>query len=351
MTQALFFFEKFMKELSQDRLSHITSRHKNLIFNSFIRTIKTFSPKNFEFEYDEMPIWIQLIHSKDGGLRQVSSEWFSCCENVLKIFNYPLGNILSEISDCFLAYRLGQFKLVRKILESKEEISLEEEALKLRMEISQGNLTKKLLDEVLLFPETDMLKASLIGSFLVQAHRKNFTFYPENLPGYLKKCVGDFSKTPENSNIPRGMHILNSLNYIYLNNKKYEKVNELLGFAEMYMIPAIKEEKLKKHIHGNLLFHHSLMAQINGNIDKQLSYLLQAAELDNGFSDFYYRIAQIYHDRKSMEAKNYYEEALVNSPMIFSIVNDYGCFLNDMKLWSELKSWECIAQLFYSEGK
>jgi tetratricopeptide (TPR) repeat protein len=171
---------------------------------------------------------------------------------------------------------------------------------------------------------------------------------PRELPQILQELTKEVDAIAAlldgNVQILRLAHLFNSINFMCLMRQEYDEVERNLRFTEDVLLPGLLSCEGYKHILGNFYFHRSIMSKMSDDTENERSFLMRAIEEDYGYSDYYYRVAQIYHDQGKSEARCYYEKGLSCSPFDDGVVNDYGCLLKEQGDEVALESWTRVGQ-------
>ena len=320
----------------------VLPKHQRLLADAATFLIAVFRGPS---EIVPIPLWVRLMHSRRGGLRQVSPEWRSSADAFLSRAGLPVSSQLTVTKDAHLAYRLGQYDLAPSNLLSSP--SADDRALGFRIQIAQADLNAMLLSEILNLPMAGMLQQSVLASYIVKAERLSFC-YDESLLDHLES-ITTLAVDATQAETLRACHIRNSLNFVHMRRNHDDKVRANLNFIARLLKPHLGEG-WAKHIQGNSEFHKSILARRNGDVVGELFFLKRADGFDADFADYHYRIAQILHDQGSADARARYENAIKLGPPTFALTNDYGCFLNDRGSKAELDSWEQAVSRLYPNG-
>lgn len=329
-------------------LGHVLSHHQGIVVEALRNELSLFAGAPL---VDDTPLWIRLVHRERGGLRQVSPDWISAADNFLSRLGISLlSSQLVEAStqDPFLAYRLGQHGLAGRLATSRTDRNAR--ALIHRIAIASDTLDSQILSELRGRPATDGEAESLLASYVVQQVKRGRVVAEGDI-GRLESWVRSRLETScDDDTLARVCHILNSLNFVWLNLNRTDNLERTIQQVET-IGSKVSEVDLRAHILGNAFFHRSILAKLRGGQEQELSCLMEAARLDYGFTDYNYRIAQILHERGRSDAREQYEAAIRTSPFNLAVVNDYGVFLSERGTADELRSWEAVATFFFqAEG-
>jgi len=323
--------------VSVDRhLGHALPQHQNLVRVTANNALALFCGD----ELTNAPLWVRLVRRSSGGLRQVSADWLSAADNLLNRLGLESTATLVErtTQDPFLAYRLGQHGLAERLAAN--------ESLLFRIAIARGAYDNLTLSELKNKFQNGSEAESLFASFLVQQAKRGRAVTDGDLEQLEQWVTASNSSVRNDDALARICHVLNSLNYVWLRRGDLARLEPMIESTES-VASKVSDADLKNHILGNAFFHRSIIEKLKGNQDQELSHLRQAVQLDQGFTDYDYRIAQILHDKQDAAAKAHYEAAIQTGPFNHALVNDYGVFLSEFGTQDELKSWEAVATFFF----
>lgn len=319
--------------------SAVLDEHWELARKALDSNLLVFHPKSNR--RNPLPLWVEL--SAEGlSLRAFSLEWNRSLARLNIFLSEPYEFPPRHLSDAELLYWRGQYESAGAEVRKRGRSVWDDEALSLRIGIEAGRL-----DEVKSATFARSVRDDLWFRVAIQ------------LMVAEKKALGDLS--PRSREIIESVRVyvmnrsyacpsridfflLNSLNYLLLGLEPVELTRERIEQKIVPLSAQIGDERQRRHVRGVAAYHLSILARHERDEELELSHLREAADLDYGFYDYDYRIAQILHDRRSAEAGKHYLRALETSSFDDSLINDYGCYLTDFECPKELSSWSALVQ-------
>ncbi|MBT3584105.1 MAG: hypothetical protein HN509_04305 [Halobacteriovoraceae bacterium] len=259
------------------------------------------------------PLWLQLI-SQNQGLRTISEEQYQELRELNKAL---LGLDIDELTESLPISRKIKVGLYNKI-----ELHLLPLYYQYRNDIIENRNINKFLqtfNEVEGWPK-------LFGVIL--SHRTNLS--SDQLDLLLRESE-KYLKTKISNQDDLKMHLQLQNGYAHhlLKLGKKEQLAELRAQTK-FLAEKIENSALRSHVIGNWHYQQNIVTGI-GSRD-----LFIGRELDYGFHDIEYRIAQNIHDKEDNSCVEYYLNALSVSTWSMPVVNDFGIALSDFNYTDQL---------------
>jgi hypothetical protein len=255
------------------------------------------------------PLWMLLLR-RDGGLRQVSGEWLTASDALVSRAGLAASSealAAGHPPEAEVAYRLGLPGFALSILAERSDSAAQ--VLRLRIAVVGGDIHGDILDLIKSSSADESTALGLLALHLVHAAKRGRSA-DESAEKELERRLTEAASSPRPGNPAVLCHVANSLNFLWSKRGEIGRVEAILAVVEKELAPRIDSSELMDHVMGNARFHRSMLSRRKAKADEELEFLLTAARLDHGFTDYDYRIAQILHDRGDAKARGHYEAAL-----------------------------------------
>ncbi len=303
------------------------SRFSLLLLKSLDTYLAIFN--NEDSKAKDLPLWIKLmIHG--NGSRGFGKE---ISRNTDKLFNLfgisTLSELTKNLNDFKLLYQLGQYKTLSSFTEYTHS------SYPLRSKIWLDKITTKELHEC--------LSKHAIPDFEKKLIQSQYWF---NLNSSLsiceiEKCFSEKKNFTNDKELLAEIQIINRANYFYHKTNKSLEIEK--SFEKVDLLSAqIADQEVSAHIKGNIFGHKAKIAKSQKKLSNAKNYLQKAKELDYGFFEYDYLLAELKYKNEPQVALYLYEEALKTSPVFYDLIFDYGRQLWDMGLTSEANHLESL---------
>lgn len=335
-------YDELPEILSCRGLKEISPSHLEILKSIYRIQTFLFSGISISPEY---PSWIMLLRSPSPGLRKVSTTWAESADNyfkpLIKESKFTSLLVADFTTDPYLAYSLSKFDIAisKSGILSERERSL----IDLRMKTKSSENILEHFRNILecTFDNTD--KANLLANMLIISVRNR-----EQIAITIFDKLQDlFFSRRSNFDATSACNVINAMNFKLIKDGLFEQAEKNISCLENEVFPDIENTDLLGQLKGNAFYHRGIIKQFQFENEQALANFEAALSFDHGFEDYYYRVAQILHDRKDIGAQKFYESALSVGPLNFSIANDYGVFLDEFLMTEKLQSWSQVVNFFF----
>lgn len=316
---------QFALPLDSIIISGVDDEHLNLVLGAINNNLYYFSRGNCG-QLQTSNLWYELL-ANGQSLRRFTNEWTASLKNLLKVSGrISLWDELFVIEPtCLDIYNLG--------LHDEYYLKDEEKLEILNLKIKNG-----------FYPEiqsSDENKVEVIikkSYLLIKSSREGDLERAKSLANSIESFL---NKNIEGINLKQMCILTGALSYYYLRPDLEKSL--YLSERSISILEGSKKSKLNNHLLANEMYHQAkIKVELNEKWNPIPTYL-KILSFDDTFYDYHYQLALAYQEIESYKlSKNYYTKALKISVFDTSLVNDFGCLLDETDD-EKVVSWKALA--------